>query len=173
MTYNKKELIERLEKGEDLREDEYRALILNSRLLANDHLLMIKSPLCKNLLMKYAVYGAAATKLGRDGADLVRGCAYMIGTFSTNLNHYESLVKYADPCLTHMSRFNTLNYIHQAQATDAYDLGIGDLHDSLAFVFNQGITDQGMFDVQESIDNLEKEKSKIMTIKKKYIGFTL
>ncbi len=173
MVYNKKELIEKLENGEELKEDEYRVLIMNGKAMAQDHLFMISSPSCKNLLTKYAVFGAAACKLGEDGADLVRGCAYMIGTYSTNLNHYESIIKYSSSCLSHMSRFNTLNFIRQKEETDKYDSYIGDLHDSLLAVFNQGITPYAMEEVQDNINRLEESKQKIKCIKKKYIGFSL
>ena len=173
MVYNKKELIEKLENGEELKDDEYRVLIMNGKVMAQDHLFMIKSPMCKESLIRYAIFGAAACKLGEDGADLVKGCAYMIGTYSTNLNNYESLLKYASPCLSHMSRFNTLNFIRHKEETDKYDSYIGDLHDSLLAVFNQGITPYGMEEIQDNINHLEESKQKIKCIKNKYIGFSL
>ena len=53
------------------------------------------------------------------------------------------------------------------------DFAIGDLHDSLLAVFNQGITPYCMEEIQDNINHLEESKLKIKCIKNKYIGFSL
>ena len=173
MTYSKKELIEKLENGEDLTDEEYRILILNGKMMSRDHLFMIKSPEAHELLIKYAVYGEAAARLGRDGADLANSCAYMMTTYSTNIYHYESLLKYVNPCFKHLCRYNTLNFVRHVRETDKFDSYIGDLHEELSDIFHSGITKEGMDEVEDTINKMEESKEKIKIIKKKYIGFSL
>ncbi|MBQ8131892.1 MAG: hypothetical protein IJ193_05320 [Bacilli bacterium] len=172
MIYDKKELLEKLNRGEDLREDEYRVLILNGQYQLRDHLFLMKTGAYQKMLLGYASVGMLATKM-EDGEMLAKSCAYMVGTYSTDLFHYESGLKYVEPCIKHMSRFNTINFLNQVRETNQFDSYIGELHDTIQEVLHYGIQSDSDDKLEESLTNLEESREKIKVIKKKYIGFSL
>ena len=172
MMYDKKKLMEKLNHGEDLKDQEYRVLIWNGRYQLLDHLFMIGNGNYRDTILSYAILGSSFVISEGENSDFARACAYMMRSYPINLFHYESALKYVNPCIEHLSRFNTVNFLNQVEETNHYDHLIGNLHESISSIITSKNYD-GLEDMNDTLDALEESRNKIKTLKKKYIGFTL
>lgn len=170
--YNKKELLDRLYKGFDLKDDEYKVLIRNGIYQLSDRLFDISGDDYDELYMQYMMLGALGTnmKYGEDyDKDLPRACGCMMVSFPINtLNHIRGL-KNSDVALERLCRFNTVNFLNEVSEIQRFDSLIGDLYDSINEVVQYGFNPGSSIELNDRMDDLQESTNKIKVLRNKYI----
>lgn len=170
--YNKKELLDRLYKGFDLKDDEYKVLIRNGIYQLSDRLFDISGDDYDELYMQYMVLGALGTnmKYGEDyDKDLPRACGCMMVSFPINtLNHIRGL-KNSDVALERLCRFNTVNFLNEVSEIQRFDSLIGNLYDSINEVVQYGFNPGSSIELNDRMDDLQESTNKIKVLGNKYI----
>ena len=170
--YNKKELLSKLDKGFDLENDEYKALIRNGNYELSERLFMISSDDYVATLTEYMVLGALGSKMnyGEDyDKDLPRACGCMLASLPYNTLNYIKGLRNGDVALDRLCRFNTVNFLSEVKEIKNFDSLIGDLYDSITEVVEYGFNPGSSIELSERIDDLEESKNKIMVLRNKYI----
>ena len=170
--YNKKELLDRLYKGFDLKDDEYKVLIRNGIYQLSERLFDISGDDYDELYMQYMVLGALGTnmKYGEDyDKDLPRACGCMMVSFPINtLNHIRGL-KNSDVALERLCRFNTVNFLNEVSEIQRFDSLIGNLYDSINEVVQYGFNPGSSIELNDRMDDLQESTNKIKVLRNKYI----
>lgn len=170
--YNKRELLDRLDKGFDLKDNEYKVLIRNGIYELSNRLFMLSDDDYMDTLVEYTVLGALASnmKFGEDyDKDLPKACGLMIASLPINITNYINGLKTSDEVLDRLCRFNTVNFLSEVNEIKNFDTLIGELHDSIHEIVEFGFNPGSSIELNERIDDLKESKSKIKVLRNKYI----
>ena len=170
--YNKKELLDRLDKGFDLKDDEYRVLIRNGNYMLAERLYMLTDADYVDTFGEYMILGTLASRMnyGEDyDKDLSKACGTMMSALPINLLHYINGLKNSHEVLDRLCRFNTVNFLNEVAEIKNYDTLLGDLHDSIREIVEFGFNPGSSLELQERVNDLEESKGKIKVLRNKYI----
>lgn len=170
--YNKKELLDKLNNGFDLRKDEYRVLIKNGRYELSKRLFMLDSEDYVPTLLNYTTLGMLASKMDYyddDEKSLPRACTYMIASLGINTYNYVYGLEDSDIAYSRLCRYNTINFIREVEEIKKYEDLIGNLHDSISNVVDLGFTYETPDELQDRMNDLEESRTKIKVFRNKYI----
>lgn len=170
--YNKNELLNSLNNGLDLTDEEYQVLINNGRYELNVKLALVSSEFYLPTLIEYTTLGLLVSKIDyEEDIDKVipHSCGYMLGSLKTNKNNYLQGLEDSKTASSRLCRFNTVNFIRELAEIKRYEHLIKNLHDSITEIVDYGFVSSTIDELDERVNDLEESNNKIKLYRKKYI----